>query len=83
MDCHSSVVKDGQIYIFGGNIGFDLSNDFFQYNIDTNSWTEITGGEYIVRPSPRHSHSAVVNGEFMHVFGGHDNTKPRNDLFHF
>jgi len=37
-DRHISVIYKESIYIFGGYDGFNRVNDFFEYNILTNSW---------------------------------------------
>ena len=82
-DWHTQVINDSCIYIFGGNNGFNLTNDFYEYDIETNLWTEITSNEYSMRPSPRQSHSAAIYDDFMYVFGGQDSAKARNDLHQF
>lgn len=35
------VVHNRSIFIFGGYDGFNRVNDFFEYNIDDNSWEEV------------------------------------------
>ena len=48
-------------------------NDFFEYNIDYNSWQEVlTSHDFEAPPTARHSHSAVVFEDSMYIFGGYD-----------
>jgi N-acetylneuraminic acid mutarotase len=35
------VVHNRSIYIFGGYDGFNRVNDFYEYNIDNNTWMEV------------------------------------------
>lgn len=72
-DWHISVVHSRSIYIFGGYDGFNWVNDFFEYNIDYNSWQEVLcSNEFEQPPTPRHSHSAVVYEDSIYIFGGYD-----------
>lgn len=44
-------------------------NDLFMFDPELNEWKKI--GKYKdFRPNARHSHSAVVYGKYMYVFGG-------------
>jgi len=81
-DRHVSIIYKESIYIFGGYDGFNWVNDFFEYNITSNSWQEVLCSGRGNPPTPRHSHSAVVYNEYMYVFGGYDG-KYKNDLFKF
>mmetsp|Transcript_27678 Transcript_27678/g.27541 ORF Transcript_27678/g.27541 Transcript_27678/m.27541 type:complete len:104 (+) Transcript_27678:79-390(+) len=40
-DRHVAVVYNRSIYIFGGYDGFNRVNDFYEYNVDTESWQEV------------------------------------------
>jgi N-acetylneuraminic acid mutarotase len=51
---------ENNIYIFGGYDGVNRRNDFYKYNIETNSWSIITANEK--PPSPRDRH---VAGKYM------------------
>ncbi len=75
------------IYIFGGYDGFNRVNDFYEYNLDCHTWTEVlsSGLSSIgtgAAPTPRHSHSAVIYEDSMYVFGGYDGHY-RNDFYRF
>lgn len=81
-DRHISIVHCRSIFIFGGYDGFNRVNDFYEYNIDYNSWQEVLNNEGEAPPSPRHSHSAVVFEDSMYIFGGYDGHY-KNDLHWF
>jgi len=77
------VVHSRSIFIFGGYDGFNRVNDFYEYNIDYNSWQEILcNSDNEAPPTPRHSHSAVVYEESMFIFGGYDGHY-KNDFHRF
>ncbi|CAN1784467.1 RING finger protein B, partial [Linum perenne] len=68
---HSSCYSNGALYIFGGCCGGQHLSDVQKLNMATMSWTtlETTGPN----PGPRDSHSAVILGTQMVVFGGSSN----------
>jgi N-acetylneuraminic acid mutarotase len=76
------VVHNRSIYIFGGYDGFNRVNDFYEYNVDYNTWSEVLYTGSGTMPTPRHSHSAVIYEESMFVFGGYDGHY-RNDFYRF
>ena len=57
-------------------------NDFYEYNVDTESWQEVIFCGKEGPPTPRHSHSAVVYEDCMYVFGGYDGSY-KNDFYKF
>ncbi|CAN0897263.1 Acyl-CoA-binding domain-containing protein 4 [Linum grandiflorum] len=77
---HSSCYSHGSLYIFGGCCGGQHLSDVQMLNMATMTWTslETTGPN----PGPRDSHSAVILGNQMVVFGGSTNNGSRkvNDL---
>lgn len=83
-DRHVAVVHSRSIFIFGGYDGFNRVNDFYEYNIDYNSWQEVLNNEHssLCPPTPRHSHSAVVYDDSMYIFGGYDGHY-KNDFHRF
>jgi N-acetylneuraminic acid mutarotase len=81
-DRHVAVVFNRSIFIFGGYDGFNRVNDFYEYNVDSNSWQEVIFGGREGPPTPRHSHSAVVYEDNMYVFGGYDGNY-KNDFYKF
>ena len=38
---HACVAFENNIYIFGGYDGVNRKNDFYKYNVETNTWTQI------------------------------------------
>jgi N-acetylneuraminic acid mutarotase len=70
--CHSAVVFEDAMYIFGGKSGNRSSNDrladIFKFDFETKKWTHVEQRGDV--PPPRSAHSAVVCGRRMFVFGG-------------
>ena len=69
-DGHSAVIHGNSMYIFGG---FEymtslFSNDVYEFNFETSSWSHIqTTGR---SPSPRDFHTSCVLDGKMYIFGG-------------
>lgn len=78
----SAVAYKNKMLVVGGHDGAKHLNDFYQYNFDTCIWSLIDFSGNTHPPSPRDSHSAVIFGESMFVFGGSTGVA-RNDLFEF
>eukprot|EP01127_Copromyxa_protea_P022772 TRINITY_DN833_c0_g1_i5.p1 TRINITY_DN833_c0_g1~~TRINITY_DN833_c0_g1_i5.p1 ORF type:complete len:1029 (-),score=166.37 TRINITY_DN833_c0_g1_i5:116-3010(-) len=82
---HSAAMVNGQkMYIFGGyNEDFGLSNDFYSFDFESNTWEIINNS--IKPPDPRHSHySAVISGHKgpqILVFGGRGLSSSFNDVW--
>ena len=69
--------------VFGGFEDGERTNDTIAYNLKSNVWTAIKH-EQGKRPCPRSGHSAVIQGNFMYVFGGKaGNSLKLNDLWQF
>lgn len=77
---HSSVIADTYMIIFGGcYMESKCYNDVHFLDFRSKSWTKVnTTGEI---PSSRQSHSAVLHGSTMWVFGGSSNDGYLNDLY--
>jgi len=70
-DRHVACVHGNGFYIFGGFDGITRVNDMHCFDLERLCWVPVgAGGGHV--PSPRHSHSAVVHGDSMFVFGGYD-----------
>jgi len=76
------------LYIFGGDNGKRMLNDFLVFHIGEGSWARVvyTG----TPPAPRYHHSAVVFNNSMFIFGGYtgdinsnSNLHNKNDLFEY
>jgi N-acetylneuraminic acid mutarotase len=93
----ASVVYRDCIYTFGGHDGTRHLDDLNCFNLITNTWTAIdpivpisSMGPYSFRTSPnsstppsnRDSHSAVVHGDSIFIFGG-STGMARNDLYEY
>lgn len=80
-DCHTAVVFNGKMYIFGGfHYGEpDRLNDVWECDIINKSWRQRTSGA-----TGRNNHSAVVYNGKMYIFGGKDNNGiTMNDLWEY
>jgi Kelch motif/Galactose oxidase, central domain len=77
-DRHVMVAFGNSIFIHGGFDGVSRVGDLFCFDFSTMMWREIRALEGRA-PSPRHSHSAVVYGSSLFIFGGYDGSY-KNDL---
>ena len=80
-DRHVACVHGNGFYVFGGFDGLTRVNDMHCFDLERLCWTTAGGAGGHV-PSPRHSHSAVVYGDSLFVFGGYDGSY-RNDFHEF
>jgi len=78
----SAVAYQNKMLVVGGHDGAKHLNDFYQFNFDTNVWQLIESKGSTIPPSPRDSHSAIIFGNSMYLFGGSTGAA-RNDLFEF
>lgn len=96
----SMVVHGCSLFVYGGfDIDDNVLADFWEFNIQTITWTQVfssppspspmqfPSGPLDIHPSSipvaRAEHSAVVDGNYMIVFGGYDGKKKLNDTFLF
>ncbi|GJZ49806.1 Rab9 effector protein with kelch motifs-like protein [Tanacetum coccineum] len=76
---HSACFSNGFLYIFGGCCGGLHFSDVLVLNLETMAWVNLatTGAG----PGPRDSHSAVIVGHMMIIFGGNECCKEKvNDI---
>lgn len=83
-DEHTAIVHDDHMYIFGGFVNGDRTNDVYRFNFKASEWCGVATGD--LKPCSRAGHSAVVvsgaNVEHMYIFGGKDNNdKMLNDMW--
>jgi N-acetylneuraminic acid mutarotase len=85
---HTMVAWDDRMYVFGGDNGKRMLNDFLVSRISDSSWARVvyTG----TPPAPRYHHSAVVYSNSMFIFGGYtgdinsnSNLRNKNDLHEY
>jgi len=85
---HSSVIIGRMLVIYGGSNHHHLkikdadkkcySHDALVYNIDCNSWREVSSSR-LLNSLGRFGHTAVQYNRTMYIFGGFDGA-PRNDI---
>ena len=85
---HTMVAWDDRVYVFGGDNGKKMLNDFLVSHVRDSSWARVvyTGQP----PAPRYHHSAVVFNNSMFIFGGYtgdinsnSNLRNKNDLHEY
>ena len=80
--CHTAVVYDSKMMIYGGTSDGSVYSDIRVYNPVTNTWVRLTtaGGS---TPPARYSHFAAVIGKKMYMGGGNDNYSSFKDFWSF
>ncbi len=86
---HQVVVKDGAMYLIGGNDNDDSNkNDVWKSTNNGKTWVEVLPHKADATPednqfSPRTAHQVVVKGDYMYLIAGYDgsNSKRFNDLW--
>ncbi|CAF0997869.1 unnamed protein product [Adineta ricciae] len=69
---HTCVLAGQNLYMFGGYVGIQRSNELFVLNLQANQWKQLKLKPNV--PAPREGHSAVLCDGKMWIFGGwHDN----------
>jgi N-acetylneuraminic acid mutarotase len=85
--CHTAVVHDSKMYIYGGHITqpsseyfHTVKHDMYECNLVTRAWREIPVGEGAPR---RTEHTAVVYNNKMIIFGGYSGNGYENSVMVF
>eukprot|EP00993_Chasmostoma_nieuportense_P000833 NODE_1765_length_1389_cov_60.202853_g1676_i0.p1 GENE.NODE_1765_length_1389_cov_60.202853_g1676_i0~~NODE_1765_length_1389_cov_60.202853_g1676_i0.p1 ORF type:complete len:458 (+),score=95.52 NODE_1765_length_1389_cov_60.202853_g1676_i0:13-1386(+) len=66
-DCHTMVLHEGSIYLFGGWDGTECLSDVHQFDLSLQTWSALPCS---APPPAREGHSAVAYKHEMVVFGG-------------
>lgn len=66
---HTAVLYEGSMIIFGGLGASSFLGDVWKYSAETNTWQEVNNGKN-GGPIPRSAASAVIEGNYMYIFGG-------------
>ena len=69
--CHSAVLYQDKIVVFGGKGQEGILNDLWSFDLRTNTWEQKYPS---VAPAPRRSHLAFVFGANMLIIGGISST---------
>eukprot|EP01080_Neovahlkampfia_damariscottae_P009396 gene9396-1607_t len=82
--CHSSIVFQGDMYIFGGYAGNSdvVLNDMYKLNLDNMVWSKIEYFGHFI-PSPRYFHVATLYSGKMYIHGGREKNNHLNDFYSF
>ncbi len=75
-DRHVAVAFGNSFYVHGGFNGTSRVSDFWLFDLSSMCWREVVvlDGR---PPSPRHSHSAVIHGHSLYIYGGYDGSYSR------
>ena len=75
-DRHVAVAFGNSFYVHDGFNGTSRVSDFWLFDLSSMCWREVVvlDGR---PPSPRHSHSAVVHGHSLYIYGGYDGSYSR------
>ena len=84
----AAVLLGNKIYLFGGHGGYNYQraafNDFYSYDLGTNTWELIPHKENTAKPpDPRGGHSMFVIGTKIFVYGGWNTAYQFETLFHY
>ncbi len=69
---HGFASSDSLLYVFAGERGSEMMDDFYEYNSSLNRWMRIESSEY--GPSQRAEHGLASAQGNLYVFGGRDNS---------
>jgi len=85
--CHTSVVINNSMYIYGGHITqpsseyfHTVKNDMYECNLKTREWRQVPVGENAPR---RTEHTAVAYQDHMIIFGGYSGQGYENSVLKF
>lgn len=85
--CHTAVIHENKMYIYGGHITqpsseyfHTVKQDLYEYNLTSREWREIPVGDGAPR---RTEHTAVVYNNSMIVFGGYSGNRYENSVMVF
>jgi len=78
---HSAVFYQNKMYVFGGFSGEEYLNDLFEFDIETETWTDISSLYKGDVPSARSRFCAAVHDNCMYVLGGWNKVGYFNDFY--
>ncbi|GAB1604315.1 attractin-like protein 1 isoform X2 [Argonauta hians] len=68
---HSLVFHENQLYMYGGVVGNNISNEFWMYDLTLRVWTLLQNSSWEKSQLAVSGHTAHVVDGVMHVFFGH------------
>jgi len=80
---HSAVIYNNKMYVFGGFSGEEYLNDMHEFDMETETWTEISHLCKGDIPLPRSRFCAAVLGDCMYILGGWNKVGYFNDFYRF
>ena len=76
---HTCILAGENLYMFGGYVGIQRSNELFILNLRTNQWKQVKSSS--ATPTAREGHSAVLYQDSMWLFGGWHDQGWYNDIY--
>jgi N-acetylneuraminic acid mutarotase len=80
---HSAVIYKDKMYVFGGFSGDEYLNDLHEFDLEKETWTEITHLCKGDIPAPRSRFCAAVHGDCMYILGGWNKVGYFSDFYMF
>jgi len=80
---HASVLWGSKMYTFGGFSGKDYLNDLWEFDLETETWTDLTKFTRGQSPAPRSRFCAAVHGDCMYILGGWNKVSYFADIYCF
>ena len=78
---HAALALDFMLLLFFGFDGINVFDDIWQYDPQTNTWSEINVNS-VMRPAARYDHTATLIGDKVYLLGGQDSKGAQmNDLW--
>eukprot|EP00106_Octopus_bimaculoides_P002004 XP_014769446.1 PREDICTED: attractin-like protein 1 [Octopus bimaculoides] len=68
---HSLVLHENQLYMYGGVVGNNISNEFWMFDLGQEVWTLLKNSTWESYQLAVSGHTAHVVDDVMHVFFGH------------
>jgi len=78
---HAAVINNNKMYVFGGFSGEEYLNDLYEFDLETENWTNITNLCKGDIPAPRSRFCAAVHGHCMYILGEWNKVGYFNDFY--
>jgi len=80
---HAAVVYNNKMYVFGGFSGEEYLNDLHEFNLENETWRNLSAQCKGDIPAPRSRFCAAVHGDSMYILGGWNKVGYFNDFYKF
>jgi len=80
---HSAVIYQNKMYVFGGFSGDEYLNDLFEFDMETETWTDISSFCKGDIPTARSRFCASVHDNCMYILGGWNKVGYFDDFYSY